>query len=327
MRLRHAGRSARGSSWVAALAGVALVLACGVEPAGDSRAAAERSGDHAGDEPAHGGSIQLSEAQRAEFGIELEEAGPGQIALTIKLPGEVHPDQDRLAHLVPRFAGIVVEVRKQIGDPVKAGEVLALIESSGTLASYPLKSLIDGTIIGKHITRGEAVSTESEAFVVADLSSVWVDLSVYQKDLERVRVGQAVAISAGHATAVSEGTISYVAPVVDEQTRTATARVVLPNPQGTWRPGLFVTGTVTVDSADVPVLILQNAVQTLGGETVVFMLDSDGLEPRPVRLGRANGHRVEILAGLSAGDRFVSRGGFALKSELEKAGFEAGHAH
>jgi cobalt-zinc-cadmium efflux system membrane fusion protein len=115
--------------------------------------------------------------------------------------------------------------------------------------------------------------------------------------------------------------------VVDEQTRTATARVVLPNPEGTWRPGLFVTGTVTVDSADVPVLILQNAVQTLGGETVVFVLDSDGLEPRPVRLGRANGHRVEILAGLSAGDRFVSRGGFALKSELEKAGFEAGHAH
>ncbi|MFQ5514869.1 MAG: efflux RND transporter periplasmic adaptor subunit [Myxococcota bacterium] len=287
----------------------------------------EHAGDHGGEESDHDGPIRLSEAERTEFGIELEEAGPGQIALTIELPGEVRPNQDRLAHLVPRFSGIVKEVRKQIGDPVKAGEVLALIESSESLASYPLKSLIAGTVIAKHITRGEAVSTESEAFVVADLSSVWVDLSVYQKDLDRLRVGQPVSIATGHAAPAAEGTISYLAPVVDEQTRTATARVVLPNPEGTWRPGLFVTGTVTVDRADVPVSIPRDAVQTLGDQTVVFVLDSDGLEPRPVRLGRSDRWRLQILDGLSPGDRFVSRGAFTLKSELEKAGFEAGHGH
>jgi cobalt-zinc-cadmium efflux system membrane fusion protein len=310
----------------AVLLGIAL-LACGDDPADESLPDEARAGDHAGEESDHGASIRLSEAQRAEFGIELEEPGPGRIALTIELPGEVRPDQDRLAHLVPRFRGIVVEVHKQIGDPVKAGEVLALIESSESLASYALKSLIDGTVIAKHITRGEAVSTDSEAFVVADLGSVWVDLSVYQKDLERIRVGQAVAIATGHARPAATGTISYVSPVVDEQTRTATARVVLPNPEGIWRPGLFVTGTVTVDSADVAVSIPQNAVQTLGDQTVVFVLDDDGLEPRPVRLGRSDGRRVEILQGLSLRDRFVSRGGFTLKSELEKAAFEAGHGH
>ncbi len=337
MRLHHSGRRAKRSRLTTIiLLGAALALACGGEPPGKSDTNAKPTEDHAdeehaedraGEETDHGGSIQLSEAQRTEFGIELAEAGPGQITITIELPGEVRPNQDQLAHLVPRFRGIVKEVRKQVGDPVKAGEVLALIESSESLASYALKSLIDGTVIAKHITRGEAVSTDSEAFVVADLSSVWVDLSVYQKDLERLRVGQSVAIATGHAAPGATGSISYVAPVVDEKTRTATARVVLPNPEGSWRPGLFVTGTVTVDSANVPVSIPRDAVQTLGDETVVFVLDSDGLEPRPVRLGRSDGSRVEILDGLSPSDRFVSRGGFTLKSELEKAGFEAGHGH
>jgi cobalt-zinc-cadmium efflux system membrane fusion protein len=309
------------------LLGAALVVAFGGGLAGESYAESEHAEDYADEGDEHGGSIRLSEAQMAEFGIELEEAGAGRIALTIELPGEVHPNQDQLAHLVPRFGGIVKEVRKRVGDPVKAGEVLALIESSESLASYALKSLIDGTVIAKHITRGEAVSSESEAFVVADLSSVWVDLSVYQKDLDRVRVGQPVAIARGHAAPGAEGVISYVAPVVDEQTRTATARVVLSNSEGAWRPGLFVTGAVTVDSADVPVSVPRNAVQTLDGKTIVFALGSDGLEPRPVRLGRSDGQRVEILDGLSPGDRIVSRGGFTLKSELEKAGFEAGHGH
>lgn len=319
----------RAKSWKSATAGLglALALACGGDPAGDSGAKTEHGNGHAGEEANHAGAIRLSEAQRAEFGIELEETGPGQIALTIELPGEVRPNQDQLAHLVPRFGGIVKDVRKQIGDPVVAGEVLALIESSESLASYALKSLIDGTVIAKHITRGEAVSTDSEAFVVADPSSVWVDLSVYQKDLDRVRVGQSVAIAAGHGLPGAGGTISYLSPVVDEQTRTATARVVLPNPEGTWRPGLFVTGTVTVERADVAIAIPRNAVQTLGDETIVFVLDNDGLEPRTVQLGRSDGQWVEILEGLSPAERFVSRGGFTLKSELEKAGFEAGHRH
>jgi len=273
------------------------------------------------EEPDHGRAIRLSEAQRTEFGIELQNARSGQIALTIELPGEIHPDQDRLAHLVPRFGGIVKEVRKQVGDSVKAGEVLARIESSESLASYALKSLIDGTVIAKHITRGEAMSTDSEAFVIADLRSVWVDLSVYQKDLDRIRVGQTAVIATGHAVPTASGTISYVAPVVDEHTRTATARVVLANPDGRWRPGLFVTGTVTIERANVTVAVPPSAVENLGGTTVVFVQDADELEPRPVTIGRSDGRRVEILAGLSPGDNFVSRGGFTLKSELEKAGF------
>jgi cobalt-zinc-cadmium efflux system membrane fusion protein len=320
------------AGFVAAASGVVL-LACDAEQpgeAGHEAPAAHRGVEidsgHEGEEE-HAGGVRLSDGQMLEFGIEIERAGPGQIETVVELPGEVRPNQDRLAHLVPRYAGIVKEVRKRVGDRVKEGEVLALIESSESLASYGLKSSIDGTVIAKHITRGEAVSTETEAFVVADLDTVWVDLSVYQTDLDRVKVGQAVLISAGHDYAASEARISYVAPVMDERTRTAVARAVLPNPERRWRPGLFVTGRVTVENHRAEVVVPRAALQTLGGETVVFVPDPEGLQSRPVTLGRGDRRHVEILEGLSADDRFVTRGSFTLKSELEKAGFEAGHGH
>lgn len=288
----------------------------------------EGGAEHGNEEEGeHAGAIQLTDAQMAEFGIVIAVAGPGEIGIVVELPGEIRPNQDRLAHLVPRFSGIVKAVEKRVGDSVKAGDVLAIIESSESLAPYQLKSLIDGTVIAKHITRGEAVSPDSEAFVVADLGTVWVDLSIYQRDLNRVQVGQTVTISAGRHGPMATATISYVSPVVDEKTRTSLARLVLPNPTGMWRPGLFVTGAVTVEMTRAGVAVPRASVQTVGEETIVFVPGPDGLEPRPVTLGRSNGQRVEILDGLTAGESFVARGSFTLKSELGKAGFEAGHGH
>jgi cobalt-zinc-cadmium efflux system membrane fusion protein len=324
----------KSGAWVACL--LAILISAGGLPckAEDSEEHSDHEeaapveggvGENHEDEP--GGTIQLSKEEMAEFGITFEQVGPADIETVIELPGEVHPNQDRLAHLVPRFAGIVTEVYKRVGDSVKQGDVLALIESSETLSKYKLKSLIDGIVIARHITRGESVSPETEAFVVADLQTVWVDLSVYQTDLDQVRVGQKVIVMAGQGRSTAEATISYLAPVVDEQTRTAVARIVIPNPDGIWRPGMFVTGAVTVETAEAAVVVPRTAVQTLGGESVVFVLDPDGIEPREVTLGRSNRERVEVLNGLVAGDRFAVSGSFILKSELEKAGFEAGHGH
>ena len=323
----------RRALWLASTLGLAATMigtACRVQEGEDAARVSAgypvSEGEHGGgDGHEQEGAIRLSEAQMAEFGIEIEQAGPAVIEMQVELPGEVRANQDQIAHLVPRFAGIVKEVRKRVGDPVENGETLALVESSESLASYRLRSMIDGVVIAKHITRGEAVSTDSETFVVADLSTVWVDLSVYQRDLDRVAVGQPVVISAGGDAPQARGTISYVAPVVDERTRTAIARVVLPNPDGRWRPGLFVTGLVTVDKMQASVAVPRSAVQTVGDETVVFVPDSDGLEPRPVRTGRSDRKRIEIVAGLAPADRFVSRGSFILKSEIEKAGFGEGH--
>jgi cobalt-zinc-cadmium efflux system membrane fusion protein len=296
--------------------------ACDQEPQDDEEAlAGEAHRDERSEEV-----VRLSPDVLEEFGIEITTAGPDIIERTASLPAEVRPNQNTLAHIAPRFPGIVHEVRADIGDVVKPGQVLAIIESE-SLAPYPLKTLIGGVVITKHITRGEPVSQDAEVFVVADLTEVWIHISVYQKDLPLIRIGQPVVVSAGHGLHEAEGKISYIAPVVDEETRTAAARVVLPNPDGLWRPGLFVTVQIQVDRTEAPVAVPRTALQRIDGETVVFVAQEEGFIPRRIEIGRQGEGIVELESGLAPGERYVSAGGFALKAELSREESSAGHGH
>jgi cobalt-zinc-cadmium efflux system membrane fusion protein len=306
----------------AIVVGVLLgLLACEAGPETTPKLLDE-PGQRSGEPPV----VRLEPETLAEFGIELGIAGPGRVERSVVLPAEVRPNQDRLAHIAPRFPGIVRAVRADIGDHVEAGQVLAIVESEA-LSPFPLKTLIDGVVIQKHITRGEPVSREQAAFVVADLRDVWIDISVYQKDLVDIAIGQPVRVSAGHGLQEAEGRIAYLSPVVDEATRTATARVVLANPDGLWRPGLFVTARIRTAETEVPVAVPRTALQELRGEAVIFVETGAGLVAQPVRIGRQGESRVEIVEGLTAGQRYVSHGGFTLKSELARGSFSGGHAH
>lgn len=262
--------------------------------------------------------VRLTRAQIDLAGIEIAAARPGPVDSGIQLVGEVHPDGDRLAHITPRFPGIVREVQKRAGDVVHAGDVLAVIESSDSLAPYTVKTAIDGVVIAKDLTRGEAVERTKQAFVVADLSSVWVDLAVYQKDLGRIPMGQRVHIDAVGEGPAAEGTISYITPSVDQVTRTATARVVVDNSARKFLPGMFVTAH-TLDVVDAPVTVPGEAIQTVGGQTCVFVEVEGGLVRRPVVLGREGTELVEIRSGLTAGERVAVRNSFLLKAELAKS--------
>jgi len=306
-----------------------LIGGCSTNDAEHDHAGDEQGGLHA-DAAGHSEEeqvVHLDADTQAEFGIEIGVAAPGVILSAVHLPGEVRSNGDRLAHIVPRFDGVAKEVHGRIGDRVRKGDVLAIIESNESLAPYELATLIDGVIIQRHITQGEAVTQDHEAYVIADLQTVWLDLSVYQRDLPRVRVGQAVRITTGQGGPEAEGTISYVTPVVDEKTRTATARIVLPNPSGEWRPGMFAIGIVTTNDVQVPLAIPRTAVQTMDGASVVFVATEDGFVPRVVESGRVGETDIEILSGLQPGERYVTRGGFTLKAEFAKGSFESGHSH
>jgi cobalt-zinc-cadmium efflux system membrane fusion protein len=271
--------------------------------------------------------VSLTAAEIEEFELQIAPAGAAIIARNVALPGVVRANEDRLAHIVPRFAGIVTEVRKHIGDTVKNGETLAVIESSQSLSPYSLKTLLDGVIIEKHVTRGEAVTPNSQAFVVADLNTVWIDLSVYQRDLTRIREGQPARIIAGHGLPESKGVVSYVTPVVDEGTRTATARIVLDNPDGFWRPGMFASAEITIEQAEVAIAVPTSALHSLNGETVVFVQESAGFRTRPVTIGMRDPQWAEIHRGLDPGERIVVQGGFTVKSELQSGELSGGHGH
>lgn len=285
----------------------------------------EHAGHDHGEE--HEDVVRLGAAELQEFGIVVSEAGPAILEQVLDLPGEIQANDNALAHIVPRFSGIVTEVRTQVGDRVSAGEVLAVIESDESLSPYEMKTLIAGTVIDKHITLGEAVSREHAAFVVADLSSVWVDITVYQRDLLQVTTGQRVSISGGHDLPLATGKISYVAPIVDETTRTALARVVLPNGDGVWRPGSFITAQIMVDRLEVAVAVPRTALQMFEGRDVVFVQAEEGFVPRPVTVGRTDQAHLEIVSGLAPGEHYVSQGGFTLKAELGKESFGGDHDH
>ncbi len=366
---------------------------------------ADEHGTHEGhgeDEKA----IRLSPDELSEFGITVAVAGPGELAVHVSLPAEIVLNADRVAHVVPRVAGIVREVRKNLGDEVRKGEVMAILESrdladskAAFLASlarvslaeanfareenlwkkkisseqeyletrqalaeakielasaeqqlhtlgfseeflnelpghpdvsftrYEVLAPFDGTVIEKHIVLGEVLKDDAEAFVIADLDSVWVDIGVYQKDIPYIRNGLGVTVSAGHGIPDASGTISYIGPLVGEETRTALARVVLPNTKRHWRPGLFVTARVAIETVSVPVLIPKTALQTLENEKHVFVETADGFEARPVRVGRTNDTGVEIVSGIEPGERYVAAGGFTLKAEMSRGAFGDGHAH
>jgi cobalt-zinc-cadmium efflux system membrane fusion protein len=198
-------------------------------------------------------------------------------------------------------------------------------EPVDSLARYEIEAPFDGTVIHRHMSLGEMLKEDADAFVVADLSSVWVNIHVYPKDLSSVREGQQVIISTGNGIPDIQGTIEYVEPVVGDKTRAAVARVVLPNPDKKLRPGLFVTARVVVESVDVSVRIPKTALKTIEGKLIAFAREDEGFEPRTVKTGRSDTSHVEILSGLQAGELFASDGSFLLKAEAGKG--EAAHEH
>ena len=194
-------------------------------------------------------------------------------------------------------------------------------------ADYQIIAPISGTVIQKHISLGEVLKEDTEAFLLADLNTVWVDLSVYQKDLPFVRQGQRVIISAGHGIPDTEGEISYVGPVVGEATRTALARVILDNSDGLWKPGLFITARMEAHSRPVDLLVTSEAVQEIHGEPAVFVKTDEGFRVRHVTTGGQDGSRTEITSGLAHDEPYVAQGAFLLKAQLTKGGFGHGHVH
>lgn len=348
------------------------------------------------------GRVRMDDAKVKVAGIELRTAGPAKIRSVLQLQGEIQFNQDRVAHVVPRLAGVVVGSAKNLGDRVKKGELLAVLESqtlsdlksehhatqtrlemaratferekrlweekisaqqdylasrqalteaeiahrnaeqkllalgltheavmrstgAGGLTRYEIRALIDGVVIEKHLAIGEAVKEDASIFTIADLSTVWAEMTIYPKDLAAVKLGQKVMVRASALNAEAEGRVSYVGSLIGEQTRSAKARVTLPNPERSWRPGLFVTVDLVQDETEVPVAVSVDAIQTYRDWKVVFGRFGDVFEARPVELGRSDGKTVEVLSGLAPGTPYAATNSFVLKADLGKAGASHGH--
>ena len=184
----------------------------------------------------------------------------------------------------------------------------------------PMRSPLEGTVIERKVTLGQAVERATDAFTIADTSVVWVALDLYEKDLFRVRTGQPVEVSTESRPGETfRGKVGFIVPVVDPATRTAKVRLELGNPKGLLQAGQLVTARILgqSDGAAAEVLAVpRSAVEQVEGKTVVFVENGTGFERRNVLIGRSAGDHVEIRGGLNPGERIATRGAFLLKSEL-----------
>lgn len=234
---------------------------------------------------------------------------------------KISAEQDFLqAQVAMQEAAIAVQrVQQQIaslgGAPAKGRN----------LTEFEIQAPIDGVITSKDISVGEVLKEDSAVFTVSDLSTVWVDSTVAAKDLGVIAEGQKAVVSSSAFAAEAEGSISYVSALVGAQTRSATARIVLANPDRVWRPGLPVMVEVVAEESEVPVAVAVEAIQTVRDWQVVFGRFDDKLEARPLDLGKSDGRFVEVISGLKAGDRYALKNSFLIKAELGKAG--ASHDH
>lgn len=236
---------------------------------------------------------------------------------------KISAEQDYLqARTSLEEARIAVRAAEQtlnaLGSP--AGKTLG----TAALTRHEIRAPIAGVIIDKQLTVGQVVPADAPVFIVADLSSVWIEMTVRAQDLGTVRTGQLATVRSSAFDASGSAKLRYLSALVGAQTRTAMARLELPNPDGLWRPGLPVNVTLTTDTTQVPVAVASTALQTLDEQTVVFVRTETGFLARPVVTGRSDGNWTEIRQGLQANESYAAHS-FLLKAELGKA--SASHDH
>ncbi len=271
------------------------------------------------------GRTEIAPEAAAESGIRIETAGPATVRTRIRLNGRMVPNQDRIDHVAPRYAGVVLEARKRLGERVAKGDVLAVIESNESLRPYEVRSPIAGTVIRRDVTPGEFADGEDTLYAVADLASVWLDAYVRPEDFARLKVGQEAVVSSSTEAEEATGRIVYLSPVGSGETQTLLARVELANGDGRLWPGLFVTGEIVVDEAEVPVAVRSKALQTFRDWSVVCLTDGRVYQAMPVEIGRRDQEWSEILRGVGAGQRYAAEGSFIVKADVGKSG--ATHEH
>lgn len=299
-------------SFAIVVTAVALT-ACG-KPSTPSESPSVEQGEHATSSSV----IKLSPEQlkAAEIGTAI--AGPISIRETLPLYGVISPNAERMREITARFPGVIRGVNKKVGDAVRQGEPLAAVESNESLQVYSIAAPLSGVVTTRNANPGEQTG-EKMLFTVADLSTVWVELSLFPRDVAKVRVGQSVRVKSTEAGLQADGKVIYVAPFGQSSNQTLTARVLLDNSERRWAPGLYVSAEVTLAQTEVPLAIHSEAVQMLDGRGSVFVKDREGFTPHEVKLGRRDSETVEVLSGINVGDTYVTANSFVLKAEFLKS--------
>ncbi len=256
-------------------------------------------------------------------GLATEAAGPATIRETLTVYGQVVPNREQVRDVSARFDGVIESVAVSVGDPVRAGQTLATVESNESLKSYAITAPIAGIVAERAANPGEQTGARA-LFTIVNTASVWAELAVFPSDRARVRIGAAVTVRATSDTAAVDGVIAQVSPVAGSN-QAVTARVVLDNADGALVPGMYATADILVAEHAVPLAVRREGLQSFRDFTVVYAQIGDEYEVRMLELGRQDAERVEVLDGLAPGTRYVTANSYLVKADIEKSGVSHDH--
>ena len=196
---------------------------------------------------------------------------------------------------------------------LKDSAIDSLSKRSDLASVFSLNSPIDGIVVERNATVGASVGTDANLFKIIDLSRVWIDANVFEKDLQQVRPGQEVKLTVpAFPGSTFSGRVILINSVVDPDTRTVKVRTEVANPDGRLKPDMFANVQIVTALNRTAISIPQSAVLNDEGKSVVFVAEGDGYKKRQVQPGIQNNDRVEIIDGLNAGDKVVTKGNYLL---------------
>lgn len=228
----------------------------------------------------------------------------------------------------------LIEAEAQVGE--LRAEVTGLrsqlsVFGTGNSGELQLVAPIAGVVVEIHAIMGETATSEQPAFVITDPTKVWMQGRVPELEISRIQVGMRVMVRLhAYPDAALPGSITYVAPAVEERTRSLPVRVTLEVPDARLRSGLFGSIELIGGQADVrPLVVPVEAVATVDGQQVVFVPadEPNAFRPVAVQLGTRRGAFYELRAGLTEAAPVVLSGAFTLKSALKSSELSEGHAH
>jgi cobalt-zinc-cadmium efflux system membrane fusion protein len=280
--------------------------------------------DHRWTYQSYEGRTTMPAAVAEEAGITVETAGPAVITDSTRLMGRVAINGDQYAAVRARFPGPVQSVAVKLGDSVRAGQTLAMVENSDSLRSFAVTSPVNGVVLARHTNVGDVAGSEP-LFEIADLSVLWLELHAFGADASRLQSGQEVIVEPAAGGKEAKTTLQRVLPLANAASQTVVARALLPNATGEWRPGMAVSADVIVAERQVPLAVKTAGLQRFRDFTVVFAQVGETYEVRMLELGARDGEWVEVLGGIDLGTRYVVEQSFLIKADIEKSG--ASHDH
>ncbi|WP_338334875.1 efflux RND transporter periplasmic adaptor subunit [Xanthomonas euvesicatoria] len=275
--------------------------------------------------PSYEGRTTIAAKVAQDAGIRVAPVGAGSIADQHEVQGLLTPAEGAQAQATARFPGPVRSLRVNVGDQVRAGQVLATVESNLSLTTYSVSAPISGTVLARNASLGSNASEGQALFEIADLSTLWVDLHIFGADAGHITAGAPVTVTRISDGVVAQTNLERVLPGTATASQSTVARAVLRNSDGLWRPGSAVKARVTVAQQPAAMVAPVGALQRFRDWDVVFVRVGDVYEVRPVKLGARDAQQVQVLSGLAVGDAVVVEQSYLVKADIEKSG--ASHDH